>query len=272
MSSSLWNPKRAIFAFRRHLHEEFAAYRAQLQDDPIFILGTQKSGTSAIAALLGMRADVSSAIDLPREIRRPTSHLVHNDRVGFRSFLHRNAVDFSRVIIKEPNLTFLVDHLLDRWPDARLAFVIRDPVQTVRSVLDRLQLPGDQLELSPEQRRSIPPAWRIVMDNHWLGIHDASYIDQLAGRWRVAAGIAADLGDRAEIVRYEEFLQDKSGLIDRLALKLGLHCRVDITASLDQAFQPKGRHRRDPKAFFKGNLERILHLTAEHRERFGYGT
>ena len=269
---SLWNPRRAMFSFRRHLQEEVAAYRAELQDDPIFILGTQKSGTSAIAALLGMRAGVTSAIDLPREIRRPTSHLVHNGRVPFKRFLHRNAVDFSRVIIKEPNLTFLVDHLLEQWPDARLAFVIRDPVQTVRSVLDRLQLPGDQLELSPKQRMSIPPAWRIVVDNHWLGIHDASYIDQLAGRWRVAADIAAELGDRVEIVRYEEFLEDKSGVIDRLALKLGLDCRVDISARLDEEFQPRGRHREDPNTFFKDNFERILHMTAEHRTQFGYGT
>ena len=92
--------------------------------------------------------------------------------------------------------------------------------------------------------------------------------DQLAGK----AALQRALLDQAIVALNLEpstpqWLRDIGGG----PLKLGLDCRVDISARLDEEFQPRGRHREDPNTFFKDNFERILHMTAEHRTQFGYG-
>ena len=262
--------RRWIYDIRRHLREESEARKAEITRDPIFVLGTQKSGTSAIAALLGLRCGVETTLDLRRELRRPT---VHELRVGertFEEFLRYNAVDFSRPLIKEPNLTFVVDNLLAQWPNSKLVYVVRDPVQTIRSVLDRLDLPGDVDRLTDEQLASVPVAWRIVMNNEWIGVHDAHYIEQLAGRWRVAAEQARAMADRVILVRYEDFLEDKGGVIDRIAGELGLEAVHDIRARLDEPFQPRGRRRSKADSVFGENISRIHARTAELATAFGY--
>ncbi|MCH2161204.1 MAG: sulfotransferase [Phycisphaerales bacterium] len=263
-------PRRWLYNLRRHLREESEARRAVVAEDPAFVLGTQKSGTSAIAALLGLRCGLETTLDLRRELRRPSVHEVRSGRRPFDAFVNHNAVDFSRPLIKEPNLTFVLDDLLKRWPTSRLVFVVRDPVQTIRSVLDRLDLPGDAPQLTGEQLATVPKAWRIVLNNEWIGVHDAHYIEQLAGRWRVAAELARKMKDRVITVRYEDFLADKSGVIDRLAEGLGLSASQDIQARLDEPFQPRGRRREQPDSIFGVNLKRIHARTAEMAASFGY--
>jgi hypothetical protein len=252
--------RRLLFEARRACREEIAARRATPHPDPLFVLGTQKSGTTAVAALLGLASQRPVALDLIRDLRRPTAMLVAQGRLDFDRFVRRHAVDFSRPIVKEPNLTFLLPWLLRRWPRARMLFVVRDPLQTVRSVLNRLGLPGDRDTL--DRSAEIPPGWRPVLDSRWVGAGGAGVLTQLGGRARIAAEIAlATLQARPDTTRvltYEAFLRDKVGSIRSVAADLGLPSDGEIEPHLDTPFQPAGRGERDPQRFFGACLPTLL--------------
>ena len=266
-----------LYTLREELRASWRALGAKIHPDPVFVLGTQKSGTSAIASLLAIAAELEASIDLRRDLDRPRAAEVATGRRAFGGFLRRNAVDFSRPIVKEPNLTFLLPEILGRWPQARIVFVDRDPVQTVRSVLDRLEIPGDLegLEhLDAATAASIPAGWRIVLDSRWCERHAPGgevgrprrhYVEELARRSllsrRIAEACAHARPDRTHVVSYEAFRQDKAGTIERLLGALGLPMRVErgeFSQHLDRPFQPPGRFATaTPESFFGANLERL---------------
>ncbi len=84
----------------------FENLKAKVNDKPIFILGNQKSGTTAIAALLARMAGLSVALDLRKEVHRPIIGNVKKGDVSFESFVNRNKLDLSKELIKSTDLTF----------------------------------------------------------------------------------------------------------------------------------------------------------------------
>ena len=64
--------RRAGYEVSRWVRDERLARRVAVHSNPGFILGMQKSGTSAVAALLSLRTGTPVAIDLAREWRRCT--------------------------------------------------------------------------------------------------------------------------------------------------------------------------------------------------------
>jgi hypothetical protein len=105
---------------------------------PIFVLGNQKSGTTAIAALFARLSGQTVTLDLFREVWWPTYQGIPSGDVSFDAFVARNRWGFSRDIVKEPNLTLFPDALAERFPEARTIFVVRDPRDNIRSLLNRL--------------------------------------------------------------------------------------------------------------------------------------
>ena len=269
MSGLLEGIRRRAYDLQRWIREERVARRAVVHPAPKFVLGMQKSGTSAIAGLLSLRTGVPAAVDLAREWRRSTIVAASRSRRGFDRFVRRNAADFSRRIVKEPSLTFVHEHLLRRWPESDIAIVVRDPVSTIRSVLERLGLPGDLESMPAASLEAVPQPWRLVLDNRWLGVDSEHYIDQLSRRWCLAAELALEHRDRWQVVRYEDFSLDKVTVVDRMADHFGLPVVADIDAFLDRPFQPRGA-RRDPEAVFGDNLQRIIDSTRPLARRLGY--
>ena len=263
------NLKRLAYEARRWMREERLARRVELSSTPSFILGMQKSGTSAVAGLLALRTGTPVAIDLEREWRRSTIVKAATSSAAFDRFVRRNATDFARPVVKEPGLTFVHDRLLERWPSASVVIIVREPVATLRSVIERLGIPGDRPRLGSDELALVPQPWRSVLDNRWLGIDCEHYVDQLAERWCVAARLALARQDDWFTARYEDFVADKIGMVDRMAEHLGLPVVAEIDAFLDRPFQPRGA-RRDPEEVFGPNLERIVRRTEELADRLGY--
>ncbi|GAH62832.1 unnamed protein product, partial [marine sediment metagenome] len=92
---------------------------AQINPNPIIIIGNQKSGATAIAALLADMAGISVTLDLRKEIGNPTYHLVVRGILPLAEFIERNKLAFSAKIIKEPNLTLLYDRLPEYFPGSK---------------------------------------------------------------------------------------------------------------------------------------------------------
>ena len=244
---------------------------ARVPRDPVIVLGNQKSGTSAIAGLLGLAADVPARIDIPRANKRGQWRPLAEGRLDFDGLVRGNREAFAHRIVKEPNLTLFADDVLRRFPAARLVFVVRDPRDNVRSILNRLGLPGDREELPAGTVAGLPDSWPLVVDGRWIGIDGDTYVDRLAGRWNRMVDTWRRHRERMILVRYEDFMVDRVAAIERLAESVGLPVRRDVSTDVDRRFQPPGdRGVRWLDFFGAANLERIEGRCREGMEELGY--
>jgi len=228
-----------------------------VNEEPIIVLGNQKSGTTAIAALLAERAGLSATLDL-EEMTAEDERQMHRRDDGLAAFVASHKLEFSRDVIKEPRLTFVYPQVRDRFPKAQYVFIVRDPRENIRSILDRLGLPGDRSQLPARDSADVDPVWELVLDGRWMGLSGETYIDRLAARWNAAAQTYLDNADAFALVRYEDFLNDKEAAIAQLAERLGLPAVNDIHEKVDVQYQPRGNRNVDWEAFYgESNLDRI---------------
>lgn len=242
---------------------------------PLFVLGNQKSGTTAIAALLARATGKSVTLDLTREVWTPTYFQIPCGALSFDDFVDRNRWGFSREIVKEPNLTLFHPELEGRFPGASYLFVVRDPRDNIRSMLNRLKIPGD-LDVLPDGAVSTAnpestPGWVHVFEGDWRGIGGSHYIDRLAHRWRFCFELYRSHAADMTLCRYEDFAIDKLATIARLAEALGYPVVRDVSDRLDVQYRHRGDNSQSWTGFFgQENLARIESICAEGIEKMGY--
>jgi len=241
---------------------------ARVNRDALFVLGNQKSGTTVIAALLARYAGLEATLDL--RYLRPEEQLgLHRGTFPIEAFVARHRRDFSRDLIKEPCLTFAYPFLKPLFSARRVLFVVRDPRDNIRSILDRLTLAGN-LDGLPEDA-PISELWRMVLDNRWMGLACAHYIASSAERWRRAVAIHDAHRAEMHLVRYEDFIADKKQVIAAIADQFGLPERCEIDTHLDRQYQRKGRRNVDLTEFFGAkNLALIEEICRDPMKRLGY--
>jgi hypothetical protein len=245
---------------------------ARVNREPIFLLGNQKSGTSAICSLLALCTGRSVTVDLRRETGRQFYlRIVHGD-VPFRALIDRNRRDFSRDIIKEPNLTLFHRDLRGHFPAAKYVIIVRDPRHNIRSILNRVNVPGNLPRLGASPEYDIDPGFALVLGSGWPGVTPRDhYIEQLAERWNACADVYLASRSDMTLVRYEDFSRDKEGTIHRLAQALGLAPRYDIGDKVDVPFQPGGNRHVSWNVFYGAeNLARIERICRSRMELLGY--
>ncbi len=244
---------------------------ARVNPQPIIVLGNQKSGTTAIAALLAEMTGLSVSLDLRREISRTVLPMVRSREMSFGRFVRRNGLDFSRAIVKEPGLTFFYDELAEYFPQARFVFIVRDPRSNIRSILNRHKILGNLSGIPHESWRDMSVAWQRVFDGAWLGLSDNRYVEGLASRWRCASRVYLRYKEAMVLVRYEDFVEDKIGKIAALADVLGLQQVNDIADKVGIQYQPKGDRDVGLGEFFgEKNLHCIEEICYSEMQAFGY--
>jgi hypothetical protein len=257
----------------------FCQHRAaRVYPQPVIIGGSPKSGTTVIAALLAKAVGAEFSND-------PFWHVVHHDakefllpdilegRLTVDEFVHRFGAYFQAGIIKDPDFAFLYPQLKQRFPQSPQVFIVRDPRDNIRSILNRLRIPGDLPELEPEDA-FIPPSqkgWRAIVDGRGLGISRGNYISRLAQRWSLGAHVYLNAKLPIHLVRYEDFMADKVGVIEQLADELGLRVVNDISGEVDRQFQPRGNRNTVLEKFFGPENLRIIETTcAKAMSALGY--
>lgn len=251
---------------------EYARNNAKINPQSIIILGNQKSGTSAIAVLLAKLTNKSFHIDLMRSNEQNIYVQLKQKNASFKNFVKFNSLEFSKDIIKEPNLTLFYDELVEYFPQAKLVLVVRDPRSNIRSILDRYKIPGNLDQMTPEQYENLVRSWPSVFDASWLGFQGENYIEMLAGRWNYMADVFFLHSDRIILVKYEDFLKDKIGVIYRIAQQLGLEAINDISDQINIQYQPAGKNKNLKYIDFFGekNLERIERICGERMKKLEY--
>jgi hypothetical protein len=255
----------------RLLQHSLRNARATLHPRPIFVLGNQKSGTSAIAGLLARACGLSVSLDMLMETDRPLFQRVPSGELSFDRYVRLNRWEFSHAVVKEPNLTLLYPWLAKAFPDSPVVFVLRDPRDNIRSLLNGLEIPGDLPALEARHRGRVNAAWALVLDGRWIGIEGEHYIDQLARRWVRSARILQDHRDLMHLSRYEDFVAGKKAEIERLARALEQPLVADVSALVDRPFQPPGDRSAPWRDFFGSqNLERIESICGAEMRALDY--
>lgn len=267
--------KRAMKEMQKYKEKKVEIYIKKINTrSPIIILGTQKTGSTAIAALLSQATNRSITLDITRAIPDGCWQLAPKYGLdSFDNFVYKYRKEFSRDIIKEPSLTYFYDELRMLFPSAQYVMIQRDPVQNIRSILNRLEIPGDLPAICYDEWPELvkTPVWRLAMDSSWLGRPSDFYIEALAHRWDLAAKIYLDNPDKFTLIKYEDFKKDKKNKIKSLADALGLEVVNDITNDIDQQYQRKGNSDVTGEEFFgKENLQVIRKICGHHAKCFDY--
>lgn len=242
--------------------------------DPILVFGNQKSGTTAIARLLAEATSESYSHDMLFHNQWKTVQPIYRGEMDLREVRRRLRHEFACKIIKDPDLTLLMDEAHTLLPQARAVYVVREPAANIRSILSRLKIRGDKPALEAEDHASLEalPLWWDVLhpEGEILGGEAQSYIETLAHRWRVMTSIAAAHDDWAVTIRYEDFMADKVGEISQLARQIGLAPRGDISDRVDHAFQEPGSSEAVETFFGADNLQKIWSICGKNAVKYGY--
>lgn len=256
---------------KRTMRYKWKSWRAQINESPIIILGNQKSGTSAIASIFAKATGLSATIDLKREIQSPSLPQVASGEMAVDAFVQRNRLEFSRSIIKEPHLTPFYKQLRAAFPNARFVFVVRDPRDNIRSILDRLQVSGHQEHLTARQWERLNPSWRLVLDGRWLGLQGRDYIEMLSARWNLCVSTYFANSSEMILFTYEDFLKNKLVAIQELAKELQENVLIDVRDDINVQYQRAGANRgRSWTSFFGNNLTRIVTMCRDNMKKLGY--
>ncbi|WP_404308886.1 sulfotransferase family protein [Neorhodopirellula lusitana] len=209
----------------------------------VIVVGNQKSGTSAVAALLAGFARLSYQQDIPAFWGDGFSRIL-NGSVSFSDAVKQNKREFNRGLVKEPNFTFLTDQIRRHFPEAQIVFVVRNPEANLLSIAARLELTSQELSQNLFFNRGrMPDAWHNIFYDETLygsGIRSATLIEAYAKRWSMAVDIYNRNSDCFHLIRYEDFASEKRESLNSLASKLGLPFVDSKKIDTEKQFQPLG--------------------------------
>lgn len=244
--------------------------KVKINENPIFLLGYQKAGTTAISVLFSEATGLSVTAELKKQLIKPQYKEVYQGDLDFKIFLNINKVDFSKQVIKENYLIFYFKQLSERFPHAKYVYIVRDPRDNIRSILNRLHLLGNQQKKS--DLKNLPLVWTQFLENEWLtGIESDNYIEALAHSWQKAADIYKQYENKMLLIRYEDFIKEKTKIINQMCNALTCEIKKDISSIVDVNYNITGNKNVEWDKFYgKTNLERINEICAEGMKFFNY--
>jgi hypothetical protein len=235
----------------------------------VIIAGNQKSGTTAIAKLLGHATGKTVQNDIPSFWPpRVYEYLKGERKIG--DFISQHKRYFCSEIVKEPNLTFFLEDLVNIFPKTKFVFIVRDPRDNIRSILNRRGIPGDLENLNFDELRI--DSTKTYICNPFIWKHqDGHYISQQALKWIACVESYSIVKDRVNLLRYEDFNRNKVETIKSLADALELNVINSINDIKDVAFQPKGDTEISWQKFYnRRNLIRIEKICADRMVDYNY--
>lgn len=244
---------------------------ATINETPVIVLGNQKSGTSAIAHLLADFGRLTKTIDIP-PLWSPVAIKIMSGEINFVTIVKRYKSYFSTNLIKEPEMTFFADEVFKTFSHAKYVFVVRDPRDNIRSILNRMKIPGHLEEIDELSFFALKITYQPMLDAKiWGGNKSENYVCALAHKWNRAVDNYLQHKDRMILAKYEDFLADKYGFIAKIAQQLHIPEKANISDKLDVQYQPAGDRNISWEAFFGvENLKHIEHICSSRMKVFDY--
>tara|TARA_B110000908_G_C10148302_1_gene400102 strand:- start:129 stop:956 length:828 start_codon:yes stop_codon:yes gene_type:complete len=248
----------------------------------VVVLGHQKTGTSAIAALLGKKAALEMGNDPLYAVDQGKALAVEKLLSSPRSLTllcHRHPRLFGQPIIKDPDLIFVFSAVEQIFHHAKFLFVVRDPRDTIRSICNRLDLSGKEVGYCPKRAdmHNGNRHWELILSGQLPSLAENAnslspgHVLNLAIRWNHAAEIYLENSSKMKLLRYEDFIIDKEDVIEKTAKGLGLPCTTSIDQFVDVQYQPRGDATVKWNEFYSAeNMQLIEEVCGEMMKKFGY--
>jgi hypothetical protein len=210
----------------------------------VLVLGHQKSGTTAVGALLASATGLDFANDPLYRVDWGQAGVVRdvfNGDTDLALTVEENRLRFCSRVLKDPDLSFLIEDCVRVFPNASLVNVARDPRHVIRSIADRLNLSQEDLRSPVMGPSEMSRHWRLILDGVLPEVPGSTVVERLIWRWKQAWAQYVTFRGQCELLRYEDFMSDKAAVIYELADKLGLEVRHGIEDRVDVQFQQRGR-------------------------------
>lgn len=226
---------------------------------PIFIVGVPRSGTTLLESALSTHREVASGGELPLMPYATQEVLAWADEVKwgggilpdhiiedirnkyFAQYRDYGIQDANYVTDKQPNNFLSISLIRQVFPEARIIFIRRNPVETGFSIY----------------RRNFSRTWKFANSLEEIGHYYGQYA-------RVKAHWFETLGDELGFIQYEDLVRDFEGQLKRLVAFCGLewdaNCleyykqdRTVITFSTAQVRKPpSAKHLNSTKPYRAG--------------------
>ena len=273
LPSSLKPLSRDIGFILRSIVYTFKGIGKRQHPNPVLIIGNQKSGTSAIAALLGALTKEKTSIDLILSGFKP-SLLTQwkKGNISTSRFIKYHISDFASKIIKEPHLSVFYKEISSYYNECQIVMVVRNPFDNIRSILDRLNIKGNMESLDHNEYKKVFHSWKLLFDNSWIGGEREQYIEVLAERWNIITTTFLENKDNIILIKYEDFINNKELTIDKLAKTLNIEAKSKISHLVNKQYQPRGKQKNmDIKEFFgEKNYNRIKDICKNNMNKLSY--
>lgn len=235
----------------------------------IFVLGNQKSGTTVIAALLAQSLNSKVQLDI---LSMEAAHQIGlaNGSMRLSNYIRKRRKPFLLPIVKEPGLTFLYPQLKALYPAATFIMIVRDPRDNIRSILNRLKLPGDRDVVTDDELKRVNDIWKMIVLGTQFGPKSYGYIKNLAERWNAATNVYFNDVENLHLLTYESFVADKAGRIESLVRAIGREPIKPIDDLVDKQFQSKGKAVNWQAFFGADNLRLIERICQRNMQQLGY--
>lgn len=218
--------------------------------EPIFIFGNQKSGTTIIANLLSIALGKSLTADFSRHFGSYDSfYELLGRRINLEEFIRLRPYEFSKGIIKEPNLSLVIADILKLYPHCKFIFISRNPLDNITSILSRLQISADYTKQDIYESNKINAIWKNILLGRDLQMLDhnpnAKHIEKvgevfnLVERWKYITQSYFQHADSIIHLRYEDFIKDKADSIAVVLNKLDIEYTGSYVEHIDDQYQPK---------------------------------
>lgn len=243
------------------------------KEPKVIVVGMHKSGTTAVAKILGatINRDVSSdPLHQINLIDKYARIKLEKNEITLQNLVDCYPQFFRSIVIKDPHFPLMIKELWTVFPEMKVVSIIRDPRDTIRSILNRLDLPGDPNRISLDNT-DLPYGWKSLLKGEYPSINGNDYIEVLANRWMRIANCLSDVKDNSILIRYEDFNINKKKTIDDLAEELGYEKLRSATDVQDVQFQPKGNSKISWADFYSSEgQKKIVSICAPMMEKYGY--
>lgn len=253
---------RLFFLFKKKLHFLHLRYKSHAllkkpQKQQIFVLGHQKSGTSAIACLLSEMACLSLTNDLHRGNKDHEAYRkAHFYIQGQKELISKYAYELSREIVKEPELSFFYGALKEFNPNAKFIYIARRPKFIIKSILSRLGARQSSEQIYEEsfyKQMNAAPLWKDIT-GFSSGV---DIISHLACRIEKLDKLFLENKNDIILLKYESFFSDKSKTLMKALVDLGVSKKAAVDHLLDKQFQPKGTNV-SPSEYFSAEEVKLI--------------
>lgn len=186
----------------------------------------------------------------------------------WKDFVYAHRAFFRSKIIKEPSFTLLMPEVLEFYPTAKALFIVRHPLENIRSILNRLKI---QPKSKDWGYGAMPREWQNILTGLHVPNSGENYMENLSLRWLRCVELYERSKNRLQLVKYEAFNSDKASELKSICAALGLEVRKAVEPHCDTQFQPKGQEVKDFKEFLGAdNYSIVRKICSPAAKQFGY--